>query len=124
MYAIRSYYEKGAFTGASASGKKGLVEQASGGTMFLDEVGDLSLQAQAKLLRFLEEGTFYRVGGTRPLSVSTRVVSATNKDLGSQIEKGLFREDLFYRLAVVRRQAGTIVFTSSGERASRRNNFV
>jgi len=94
-------YEKGAFTGASASGKKGLVEQASGGTMFLDEVGDLSLQAQAKLLRFLEEGTFYRVGGTRPLSVSTRVVSATNKDLGSQIEKGLFREDLFYRLAVV-----------------------
>jgi len=94
-------YEKGAFTGASASGKKGRVEEAAGGTLFLDEVGDLSLQAQAKLLRFLEEGMFYRVGGTRRLSVATRVVSATNKDLKSQIEKGLFREDLFYRLAVV-----------------------
>ena len=94
-------YEKGAFTGASASGKKGRVEEAAGGTLFLDEVGDLSLQAQAKLLRFLEEGAFYRVGGTRRLSVATRVVSATNKDLWSQIEAGLFREDLFYRLAVV-----------------------
>jgi DNA-binding NtrC family response regulator len=95
-------YEKGAFSGASAAGKKGLVEQAAGGTLFLDEVGDLSTEAQAKLLRFLEEGEFYRVGGTRVLKVSARVVSATNKDLRDLIGKGLFREDLYYRLAVVK----------------------
>jgi DNA-binding NtrC family response regulator len=95
-------YEKGAFTGASAAGKKGLVEQATGGTLFLDEVGDLSPEAQAKLLRFLEEGEFYRVGGTRALKVSARVVSATNKDLRGLIDKGQFREDLYYRLAVVK----------------------
>jgi DNA-binding NtrC family response regulator len=95
-------YEKGAFSGASAGGKKGLVEQAEGGTLFLDEVGDLSLEAQAKLLRFLEEGEFYRVGGTRVLSVSARIVSATNKDLRGLIGKGRFREDLYYRLAVVK----------------------
>jgi DNA-binding NtrC family response regulator len=95
-------YEKGAFSGASAAGKKGLVEQAAGGTLFLDEVGDLSTEAQAKLLRFLEEGEFYRVGGTRVLRVSARVVSATNKDLRDLIGKGLFREDLYYRLAVVK----------------------
>ncbi|RJP18540.1 MAG: sigma-54-dependent Fis family transcriptional regulator, partial [Deltaproteobacteria bacterium] len=95
-------YEKGAFSGASSAGKKGLVEQASGGTLFLDEVGDLSSEAQAKLLRFLEEGEFYRVGGTRALKVSARVVSATNKDLRGLIDKGQFREDLYYRLAVVK----------------------
>jgi len=95
-------YEKGAFSGASAAGKKGLVEQAAGGTLFLDEVGDLSMEAQAKLLRFLEEGEFYRVGGTRKHHVRTRVVSATNKDLGTLIEKGIFRKDLFYRLAVAK----------------------
>jgi DNA-binding NtrC family response regulator len=95
-------YEKGAFSGASASGKKGLVEQAAGGTLFLDEVGDLSMEAQAKLLRFLEEGEFYRVGGTRKHHVRTRVVSATNKDLGALIGNALFREDLYYRLAVAK----------------------
>jgi DNA-binding NtrC family response regulator len=95
-------YEKGAFSGANAAGKKGLVEQAEGGTLFLDEIGDLSLEAQAKLLRFLEEGEYYRVGGTRKFTVRTRVVSATNKNLEEQIEKGLFREDLYYRLAVAR----------------------
>ncbi len=95
-------YEKGAFSGASAAGKKGLVEQAAGGTLFLDEVGDLSTEAQAKLLRFLEEGEFYRVGGTRVLRVSARVVSATNKNLRDLIGKGHFREDLYYRLAVVK----------------------
>jgi DNA-binding NtrC family response regulator len=93
-------YEKGAFSGASISGKKGLVEQSAGGTLFLDEVGDLSMEAQAKLLRFLEEGEFYRVGGTKVHVVKTRVVSATNKDLVEMIGKGLFREDLYYRLAV------------------------
>ena len=95
-------YEKGAFTGASNVGKKGLVEAASGGTLFLDEVGDLSPEAQAKLLRFLEDGEFYRVGGTRRLRASARVVSATNKELEELVGKGAFREDLYYRLAVVR----------------------
>jgi DNA-binding NtrC family response regulator len=95
-------YEKGAFTGASPGGKKGLVEEASGGTLFLDEVGDLSPEAQAKLLRFLEDGEFYRVGGTRRLRASARVVSATNKELEGLVGKGTFREDLYYRLAVVR----------------------
>ncbi len=93
-------YEKGAFSGASTAGKKGLVEHAAGGTLFLDEVGDLGMEAQAKFLRFLEEGEFYRVGGTKKHTVRTRVVSATNKDLAGMIEKGLFREDLYYRLAV------------------------
>lgn len=95
-------YEKGAFSGASSSGKKGLVEEAAGGTLFLDEVGDLSPEAQAKMLRFLEEGEFYRVGGTRKLTASARVVSATNKNLEKMIAGGLFREDLYYRLSVVR----------------------
>jgi len=95
-------YEKGAFSGASTAGKKGMVEQAEGGTLFLDEVGDLSQEAQAKLLRFLEEGEYYRVGGTRKFTVRARVVSATNKNLPELIGKGLFREDLYYRLAVAR----------------------
>jgi len=95
-------YEKGAFSGASATGKKGMVEEAEGGTLFLDEIGDLSPEAQAKLLRFLEEGEYYRVGGTRKLRVRARVVSATNRNLAERIAKGLFREDLYYRLAVAR----------------------
>lgn len=95
-------YEKGAFSGASTSGKKGLVEQAANGTLLLDEVGDLSMAAQAKLLRFLEDGEYYRVGGTKKLRIRTRVVSATNKDLDSLIKKGDFRQDLYYRLAVIK----------------------
>jgi len=95
-------YEKGAFSGASPSGKIGLVEEAAGGTLFLDEIGDLSQEAQAKLLRFLEDGQFYRVGGTRQRKVQTRVVSATNKDLEDMVEEGHFRKDLYFRLGVVR----------------------
>ena len=95
-------YEKGAFTGARASGKSGMVEQAAGGTLFLDEVGDLSPDSQAKLLRFLEEGEFYRVGGTKKRTVRTRVVSATNRDLQKEVDAGNFRRDLYYRLAVVK----------------------
>jgi DNA-binding NtrC family response regulator len=95
-------YEKGAFSGARASGKKGLIEEATNGTLFLDEVGDLSLDAQAKLLRFLETGEFYRVGGTKKLLVKTRVVSATNKNIEEMIERRLFRKDLFFRLGVIR----------------------
>ncbi len=96
-------YEKGAFSGADAAGKAGLVEEAANGTLFLDEVGDLSPDAQAKLLRFLESGEYFRVGGTRKHKVKTRVVSATNKNLlaMSQEEEG-FRLDLYYRLAVVK----------------------
>ena len=95
-------YEKGAFTGAKVSGKKGLIEEAANGTLFLDEVGDLSTEAQAKLLRFLEAGEFYRVGGTKKLHVQTRVVSATNKDIDEQLEKNLFRNDLYFRLGVIK----------------------
>ncbi|MGD9132026.1 MAG: sigma-54 dependent transcriptional regulator [Desulfobacterales bacterium] len=97
-------YEKGAFSGAGASGKKGLIEEAVNGTLFLDEVGDLSLEAQAKLLRFLELGEFYRVGGTHKLKIKTRVISATNKDLNKMIEDGLFRKDLYFRLGVIKVQ--------------------
>jgi DNA-binding NtrC family response regulator len=95
-------YEKGAFTGARAAGKRGLIQEAESGTLFLDEVGDLALEAQAKLLRFLEGGEFYKVGGTEKLRVQTRVVSATNKEIDDLVEKGRFRDDLFYRLGVVR----------------------
>ena len=95
-------YEKGAFSGASSTGKKGLIEESENGTLFLDEVGDLSLEAQAKLLRFLESGEFYRVGGTKKSCIKTRVVSATNKDIEDLIEKGLFRKDLYFRLGVIK----------------------
>lgn len=95
-------YEKGAFSGAHQTGKKGMVEKAAGGTLFLDEVGDLGLEAQAKLLRFLEDGEYYRVGGTEKLNVKTRVVSATNRDLEDMIGNSLFRQDLYYRLAVIK----------------------
>jgi transcriptional regulator with PAS, ATPase and Fis domain len=95
-------YEKGAFSGAGASGKKGLIEEAANGTLFLDEVGDLSLEAQAKLLRFLELGEFYRVGGTKKLHIETRVISATNKDIDKMIQEGHFRKDLYFRLGVIK----------------------
>jgi two-component system response regulator AtoC len=95
-------YEKGAFSGAHQTGKKGMVEKSANGTLFLDEVGDLGLEAQAKLLRFLEDGEYYRVGGTEKHHVKTRVVSATNRNLEDMIENDLFRQDLFYRLAVIK----------------------
>ena len=95
-------YEKGAFSGAALAGKKGLVEEAAGGTLFFDEVADLSLDAQAKILRFLENGEYYRVGGTRRRQVKTRVVSATNRALPQLIGEDRFRRDLYHRLAVVK----------------------
>ena len=95
-------YEKGAFSGADKSGKVGLVEEAANGTLFLDEVGDLSLEAQAKLLRFLDQGEYYRVGSTKVRSVKTRLISATNKDLLELVDKGKFRVDLYHRFAVVK----------------------
>ncbi len=93
-------YEKGAFTGA-ANRKPGRFELADGGTMFLDEVGEMSPAAQVKLLRVLQEGEFERVGGTKTLSVDVRVVAATNRDLGRMVAQRTFREDLFYRLNVI-----------------------
>jgi len=95
-------YEKGAFSGAQSKGKKGLIEEAADGTLFMDEVGDLSLEAQAKLLRFLEQGEFYRVGGTKKYYVGTRVVSATNKNVEEMIKDNRFRRDLYFRLGVIR----------------------
>jgi DNA-binding NtrC family response regulator len=95
-------YEKGAFSGATPGGKAGLVEAADKGTLFLDEIGDMSLEAQAKLLRFLEDGEFYKVGGTRKRKISTRVVSATNKDLLQMIQEERFRPDLYHRISVVK----------------------
>jgi two-component system nitrogen regulation response regulator NtrX len=93
-------HERGAFTGAIAQ-KKGKFDLADGGTIFLDEIGDMSLKTQAKVLRILQEKKFERVGGTRTFEVDVRVIAATNKVLEEQIRQGNFREDLFYRLNVV-----------------------
>ena len=92
-------HEKGSFTGAVGM-RKGRFELADGGTIFLDEVGELSLPMQAKLLRVLQQKTFERVGGSKPVRVDLRIIAATNRNLPDMIEKGLFREDLFYRLNV------------------------
>ncbi|MGQ9749617.1 sigma-54-dependent transcriptional regulator [Desulfosoma sp.] len=94
-------YEKGAFTGARVEGKKGLLEAADGGTLFLDEVIDLPPEVQAKLLRVLEEHEFYPLGSTRKKTVDIRVVAACNRDLWQACEEGLFRKDLFFRLATI-----------------------
>lgn len=93
-------HEKNAFTGASER-KKGLIELADGGTLFLDEVGELPLELQAKLLRFLEEKAIRRVGGLSYIPVDVRIISATNRNLKEEIERGNFRRDLYYRLCVV-----------------------
>ena len=93
-------HEKGSFTGAIAQ-KKGRFELADGGTIFLDEIGEINAATQVKLLRVLQEKEFERVGGEKPLSVDVRIVCATNRDLLKEIEKGNFREDLYYRLNVV-----------------------
>jgi sigma-54 specific flagellar transcriptional regulator A len=92
-------HEKGAFTGAINS-RKGRFELAEGGTLFLDEIGDMPLQMQVKLLRVLQERSYERVGGTKPIKCDVRVIAATHRDLETMIEQGLFREDLYYRLNV------------------------
>lgn len=93
-------YEAGAFTDARHR-KEGLLERANHGTLFLDEIGDMSTSTQAKLLRVLEEGSFTRLGGTRPITVDVRIIAATNKDIKAAVAAGRFREDLYYRLNVV-----------------------
>ncbi|MBS1625190.1 MAG: sigma-54-dependent Fis family transcriptional regulator [Bacteroidetes bacterium] len=92
-------HKAGSFTGATKD-KQGLMEEASGGTIFLDEVGEMSIDLQAKMLRVLETQQFYKVGDSKPTTVDVRVITATNRDLQKEIEKGLFRADLFYRLSV------------------------
>lgn len=96
-------YEKGAFTGAQQR-KTGLFELASGGTLFLDEIGDMPLQLQVKILRVLQERKITRLGGTEPMPINARIIAATNRNLEEHVRNGSFREDLFYRLNVVRIQ--------------------
>ena len=94
-------YEKGAFTGAANTGKPGLFEVADGGTVFLDEIGEMSLPLQAKLLRVLQERRFKRVGGVEDVEVDVRIVASTNRDLETLVQEGKFRLDLYYRLRVI-----------------------
>jgi DNA-binding NtrC family response regulator len=93
-------HQKGAFTDAKET-KKGRLELAHGGTLFLDEIGEIGMRMQIDLLRVLEDGVFYRVGGTQPMEADFRVIAATNRDLENAIKEGIFREDLFYRLNVI-----------------------
>lgn len=93
-------YEKGSFTGANISGKQGYFELANNGIIFLDEVGELPMDLQAKLLRVIQDGEFYKVGGTKPIKTNVRVLSATNRDLEKMVEEKRFRRDLYYRLNV------------------------
>jgi two-component system nitrogen regulation response regulator GlnG len=94
-------HERGAFTGAAAS-RRGRFEQADGGTLFLDEIGDMPPDLQTRLLRVLSDGQFYRVGGHQPIKVNVRIIAATHQDLEQRVKNGLFREDLFHRLNVIR----------------------
>lgn len=92
-------YERGAFTGALAAGKRGFIESASGGTLFLDEIGEIPLPSQAKLLKFLEDGTIQPIGSPIGKHIQTRVIAATNRDLRAMVEEGHFRRDLYFRIA-------------------------
>lgn len=94
-------YEAGAFTHASTNGKKGIFELANGGTLLLDEIGELPLHLQSKFLRVIQDSEFYRVGGTTPIKVDIRIIAATNRDLEEMAKDGSFREDLYYRLSVI-----------------------
>ncbi|QFU01063.1 Nitrogen fixation protein VnfA [Halomonas sp. THAF5a] len=94
-------YEEGAFTGSRKTGKKGLLELADGGSLFLDEIGEMPMDLQVKMLRVLQDHTFTRVGGTKSIHADFRIIAATNRNLADRVKEGLFREDLFYRLSVV-----------------------
>lgn len=94
-------YEAGAFTGAIKGGKAGLFETATGGTIFLDEIGEMPLQLQAKLLRVLQESEVQRIGSTKPIPIDVRIIAATNRNLAEMVQQGTFREDLYYRLNII-----------------------
>ena len=94
-------HERGAFTGATAT-RRGRFEQAEGGTLFLDEIGDMPAELQTRLLRVLSDGNFYRVGGHQPIKANVRIIAATHQNLDERVKQGLFREDLFHRLNVIR----------------------
>ena len=94
-------YEKGAFTGANKEGKIGLMEAANGGNVFLDEIGELPLNLQVKLLRVIQDKVIYRIGGIKPINLDVRIIAATNRNLKEMVEQKTFREDLFYRLNVI-----------------------
>lgn len=94
-------YEAGAFTGANKGGKAGLFETANGGTIFLDEIGEMPLQLQAKLLRVLQESEVQRIGSTKPIPINVRIIAATNRNLAEMVQQGTFREDLYYRLNII-----------------------
>jgi two-component system nitrogen regulation response regulator GlnG len=100
-------HERGAFTGAQAQ-RRGRFEQAEGGTFFLDEIGDMPPELQTRLLRVLSDGHFYRVGGHQPIKASVRVIAATHQDLDARVKQGLFRDDLFHRLNVIRLRLPTL----------------
>ena len=122
-------HRRGSFTGA-VTDQPGLIRSAAGGTLFLDEIGDLPLDVQPKLLRFLEQGEIMPVGETRPQRVDVRVMAATNADLEQRVSEGRFREDLYYRLSVIRIHVPPLrerrdeiphlsqLFPSRGDRAS------
>jgi two-component system nitrogen regulation response regulator GlnG len=94
-------HERGAFTGAQTT-RRGRFEQAEGGTLFLDEIGDMPFDLQTRLLRVLSDGHFYRVGGHQPMKANVRVIAATHQNLETRVREGLFREDLYHRLNVIR----------------------
>jgi two-component system nitrogen regulation response regulator GlnG len=94
-------HERGAFTGAATT-RRGRFEQAEGGTLFLDEIGDMPAELQTRLLRVLSDGNYYRVGGHQPIKANVRIITATHQDLEERVKQGLFREDLFHRLNVIR----------------------
>ena len=111
-------HEKGAFTGAQ-NRHVGRFEQAEGGTLFLDEIGDMPMEAQTRLLRVLQEGEYTTVGGRTPIRTNVRIIAATNRDLQQQIDQGLFREDLFYRLNVVPLALAAVARAAGGHSRSR-----
>ena len=99
--------------------RRGRFEQAEGGTLFLDEIGDMPQELQTRLLRVLSDGNFYRVGGHQPIKANVRVIAATHQDLEQRVQQGLFREDLFHRLNVIRLRLPSLARAARGHSAAR-----